>query len=269
MFTRVTLCAVFFGLCASMPRAQDVSARPAPLSDDQIEKFLQHARVVHTQSTTKGLTGSLRVTLSDGTLTHDAQIQQVDEKTSQFVGFQSTELDFRDTWSYNVAAYRVDRLLGFNLVPVSVERKWQMRPAAFTWWVDDVQMDEEERQKRKVLPPDTERWNQQMQLVRLFDQLIGNTDRNLGNLLITPEWQLIMIDHTRCFKSLGELKTPKDLTFFSKSLMESLKGLNAKEVETQCGKYISGMEINAMLERRNKILALYEKVAETPGAVYP
>ena len=266
MFTRVTLCAVFFGLCASMPRAQDVSARPAPLSDDQIEKFLQHARVVHTQSTTKGLTGSRRVTLSDGTLTHDAQIQQVDEKTSQFVGFQSTELDFRDTWSYNVAAYRVDRLLGFNLVPVSVERKWQMRPAAFTWWVDDVQMDEEERQKRKVLPPDTERWNQQMQLVRLFDQLIGNTDRNLGNLLITSEWRVWAIDHTRGFRLNTSLRLPAHVAQCDRHILERLKALDRKTVERRIGGFVYTTEIGALFSRRTEIVALLEKAG--PSALF-
>jgi hypothetical protein len=31
-----------------------------------------------------------------------------------------TELNFRDTWKFNVAGYKLDRLLGMNMVPVSV-----------------------------------------------------------------------------------------------------------------------------------------------------
>jgi len=42
-----------------------------------------------------------------------------------------------------------------------------------------------------------------MWVVRLFDQLIYNTDRNLGNLLIDKSWRLWMIDHTRAFKVLN------------------------------------------------------------------
>jgi hypothetical protein len=53
------------------------------------------------------------------------------------------------------------------------------------------------------------------------------------------------------------------------SLMESLKGLNKKDCEERCSKYLTDPEIRAVLERRDKILALFQKVADTPGAVYP
>ena len=39
-----------------------------------------------------------------------------------------------------------------------------------------------------------------MQLVRLFDQLIYNIDRNIGNLMITNDWRIWAIDHTRAFR---------------------------------------------------------------------
>ena len=49
-----------------------------------------------------------------------------------------------------MAAYRLDRLLGLNLVPVSVGRLYRGHTAAFTWWIDDVMMDEGERLKKKL-----------------------------------------------------------------------------------------------------------------------
>ena len=42
-----------------------------------------------------------------------------------------------------------------------------------------------------------------MSLVRVFDQLIGNIDRNVGNLLITSDWRIWAIDHTRAFRLTG------------------------------------------------------------------
>jgi len=159
-------------------------------------------------------------------------------------------------------------MLNLHTIPPVVERTHATSKGSLQLWIDGC-MTELERSAKKMQPPGPMGWRQQMYRVRVFDNLIYNIDRNLGNLLITPDWQLIMIDHTRCFKSLGELRAPKDLTFFSKSLMESLKGLNEKDCEARCGKYLTVMEIRSMLERRNKILALYEKVAQTPGAVYP
>ena len=43
-----------------------------------------------------------------------------------------------------------------------------------------------------------------MQIVRLFDQLIYNIDRNLGNLMITNDWTIWAIDHTRAFRTYDD-----------------------------------------------------------------
>ena len=84
----LTLC---FSLPASarpLPQEAAAVAAPAPsLSDAQIVQFLENAKVVKTKSIGKGVTGAIRATLSDGTLTHDAQIQKVDEKRDVFQPF--------------------------------------------------------------------------------------------------------------------------------------------------------------------------------------
>ena len=85
----------------------------------------------------KGITGSLRATMKLGTLTHDAHVQMIDESKREFRSKDGTEFNFRDSWTFNVAAYRIDRLIGLGLVPVSVERRWKSTPAAYTWWLDD------------------------------------------------------------------------------------------------------------------------------------
>ena len=39
----------------------------------------------------------------------------------------------------------------------------------------------------------------QLQVVRVFDELIQNRDRNQGNILWTSDWKMWLIDHTRAF----------------------------------------------------------------------
>ena len=177
--------------------AQVVAAPTAPpqLTDQQIEQFLLTAKVIKTKGVSKGVTGTRRATLSDGTLTHEAQIQTIDEEKARFETLAGVEFNFRDSWKFNVAGYRLDRLIGLNMVPVSVPRRSGTLMAAYTWWIDDVMMEEGDRLKKKLSAPDTDLWNQQMRLVRVFDQLIYNTDRNLGNLLITKDWRIWAIDH--------------------------------------------------------------------------
>src|SRR5262245_53059617 len=87
------------------PEAQEpaTSAPAAPpahrLSDTEAEQFLTVARVVKTHSASKGITNSLRATLTDGTLTHDAHIQTIDEAKTQFQGTQGTEFNFKDSYA--------------------------------------------------------------------------------------------------------------------------------------------------------------------------
>ena len=247
------------------PAVAAVQTAPA-LSDKQIEEFLLHAKVLKTRSAKKGITGSLRATLSDGTLTHDAQIQTVDEYQKQFVGATGTEFDFRDSWTFNVAGYQIDRLIGMNMVPVSVARRWSYSDAAYTWWLDDVMMDEEGRRKTKEEPPNVEKWNQQMQMVRVFDQLIANIDRNLGNLMITKDWRLWPIDHTRAFRTNHELKTPANVTRADRTVIARMKALDKDTVKRAAGKYLTTFQIDAILARRDAILKRFEGLG--PSALF-
>lgn len=261
-------------LCVATPVArpwldQDQAAQPAtatPLSDDQVEAFLRDAKVVKTKSIGKGVTGTLRATMTDGTLTHDAQIQQVEEKKTQFEAAGAAEFNFEDSWRFNVAAYRVDRLIGLQMVPVTVSRKWKSAPAAFTWWIDDVMMDEGKRLKDKTQPPDSGLWNEQMQMVRVFNQLIYNVDRNMGNLLIGKTWRVWAIDHTRAFRTQNTLKTPANVTRCDRQVVERLKQLNKDGLKKSIGEFVTEYQINGLLARRDKIVEIFEKAG--PSAVF-
>jgi hypothetical protein len=240
--------------------AQEAAAQPTPqLSDAEIEKFLTEARIVRTRNVGKGVTNSLRATLTDGTLTHDAHIQIVDESRTTGPSARGTELNFRDSWMFNVAAYRIDRMIGLKLLPVTVERKHGLKSAAFTWWVDDVMMDEGERLKKDIQPPSPQLWNESMQLVRLFDQLIYNVDRNMGNLVITKDWRVWAIDHTRAFRLHRTLAKPANITRCDRGVLEGLKKLDKDNLKDAVGKYLTNWERDALLSRRDEIVKLIEK----------
>jgi len=226
----------------------------ARLSDAEMESFLRTARVGRARGTGKGVTDSDRATLSDGTLSHDAHIQTIDESKSKFVGERTIEFNFRDSWQFNIAVYRIDRLLGLQLVPVSVERNWRGEPAAFTWWVDDVLMDEGERLKQKLSPPDSRCWNEQTHLIRMLDQLIDNVDRNLGNMLITKGWRVWAIDHTRAFR-LSKTPRPAMLTGIDRAVLQRLEALDFAALKRIADGYITDGDIRALLSRRDGIVA--------------
>ena len=185
-----------------------------PVTDAEREQFLLKAEVVKQKGAPGGITGSYRATLRLGDFQHDAHIQPHDEYKAQLQLGSGLELDFRDTWRNNVAAYRIDRMLGLGMIPATVVRKDERsnKPASYTWWVDDVLMVERERYEKKMPAPNPTEWNRQIFVVRVFDQLIYNFDRNLGNLVIDKDWRIWMIDHTRAFKVFKELREEKNLS---------------------------------------------------------
>ncbi len=72
---------------ACLTCAHFVAASEEPtLTKEQIKQFLLTARVVNSKQSQKGITDAWRLTLSDGTLTHDASFQSIDkhEVTGEF-----------------------------------------------------------------------------------------------------------------------------------------------------------------------------------------
>jgi hypothetical protein len=229
-----------------------------------METFLLRAKIVRTRGAGRGITNSLRATLSDGTLTHDAQIQTIDDSKLIFRprGAQP-EFNFTDSFRFNIAGYRLATLLGLDNVPVSVEREVDGKRASLTWWIDDVMMDEKGRLSRQVPDPDRGRTANQMQILRVFDELIQNRDRNTGNLLWASDWKMWMIDHTRSFRTNDQLMQPNVLQRIERSLFEGMKALTKERLTETMGRSLTSFEIEALLKRRDRIVTLYEaKIAE-------
>jgi len=253
-----------FGILAISALSQTA---PPALTHAQKEEFLAKAKIVSAKPAAKGITETLRATLSDGTITHDASIQRIDVTKRDVPGPYGTDLIFRDSWQYNVAAYKLDRLLGLNMIPATVARKYQGNSAAFTWWVDDVTMDEEERQSKKAQPPDKELYDQEMATVNVFDQLIYNIDRNMGNLLYDKDWQMWMIDHTRAFRMNTDLMDAKMLTRCDARMLERMKQLGAATLKEELGPYdVGDNQIKGLLARRDKIVQIFE--AQGPWVLF-
>lgn len=236
-------------------------------STSRIEEFLMTADVVSARPVGKGKTETWRVTLTDGEMTHDASFQSIDERApSKDLGGGRTEVHFVDSYRYNVAAYRLARLLGLDdMVPVSVERKWRTRTGAFTWWVDDVLMDENEMKERGLKAPDEIRWSEQIYRVRLFSQLIHDTDRNRGNLLITSEWRLWTIDFTRAFRRWPRLQSPQGLARCDRNLLEALRKVTRKELEAVLNETLSPVEIEGLDARRDLLVQHYDNIVRERG----
>ena len=150
---RLVILGIVFIAYPGAPHAGQGAAVPErrALTPEQMEAFLLKARITRLRDTSNGIASAHRATLVDGTFTHDAQIQVVDIERPVF-----------DLWRYNIAGYRLARLLGMDNVPMSVERQVEGKRAAVTWWIDDVRMDEKERLRQKATGPNPGRTSLQL-----------------------------------------------------------------------------------------------------------
>jgi len=252
------LCLIWPG----MVRAADETT----LTKEQIKNFLLTAKVVKSEQFNKGITGTSRLTLTDGTVTHDASFQGVDEHAPLKQLPTGTEVGFVDSYKYNIAAYRLAELLGLDdMLPVYVERKWKGNPGSLSWWLP-VKMDEGERRKKNLQAPDLDAWNNQMYRIRVFDQLVDDTDANLTNVLIGEDWKLWRIDFTRAFRSQKDLKDPQaNLVRCDRQLLEKLKTLDGKELAEKTKHYLDKDDVKAVMARRDKIVEHFQKLVAEKG----
>jgi hypothetical protein len=244
---------------------QGKATSPPQLTPAEMEAFLLKAKITDKRGAGAGVTGSQRVTLTDGKLTHDAHVQSVDIAKPVFEAGQHTEVNFKDTYRFNIAAYRLARLLEINTVPMSVERNVDGKTAAVTWWVDDVLMNEKDRLTKQTMGPNPLRTSNQIQLMRIWDELIQNRDRNMGNILWTSDWTMWMIDHTRAFRLGKDLLKPSDVTRCDRALLTRLKALTDESIEKAVGDSLMKGERLAVLERRDRLVKLIEERAAKLG----
>ena len=261
------------GLSApSLAHAQvaTASAPAAELSTEQTKTFLKKAKVIRTRSTDKGVTAPKRLTLSDGVIEHDAVFQAIDERkmVAKLGGGgrqETTELNFVDSYKYNIAAYELARLLELDhMMPVYVERRVNGLLGSISWFVPTL-MDESDRLKKKIQPPSPADWNNQMYRMRVFSSLVRDTDRNLTNVLVAPGWKVIMIDFSRAFRMQPELQHLADLAKIDRRLLAKLESLDRDAVKKATTDFLNKNELDAVMVRRDLLVAHFKKLIAERG----
>ncbi len=247
---------------ASVPKSNITASQ---LTRGQMEHFLLTAQIVAERKIPIGVTHTRRATLTDGNWIHDAHIQDVDVYKDSVRLKEGIERNFRDSYKFNIAAYRLDKLMNLNMIPVCVYREVDGKPAAVSWWVDNVQFDETGRREKNAEPPDLNEWVRQLNEVRVFDALIYNEDRNQGNLLIDKDWKVWMIDHTRAFRDDPSLHNKDTLRRCSQKTLDAMKALTKEQLEQALMPYVTGEDIQALLARRDLLEQFFAGEIQSKG----
>lgn len=252
-------------LAAAASSAAAGSTAPAPhacvelcggcQSEAELERFLLTADVVSIEDIGVGITKPERVTLRQDGRECRAIFKTVDISRVEPGYTNQMESIFTDRYAYEAAAYRIDRMLGIGLVPVTVTREIEGRRGSLQLWIENaVEMQTAADENLPI--GDYDLLMQRFMLMYILDAMIYNVDRNFTNVLIRPDSDdFFLIDHSRAFrinKRLPDLKEERDIPVPERVARE-LRTLDVEEIEDELGDLLTKRQIRA-IDARRKLL---------------
>ena len=243
---------------APTPEATSLSEKLSRMSDAELEDFMRTAPVSRVEAIGTGIANPKRVTQERDGMLNDAVFKYEDTHPNMQnkAKYVTRSFNESDRYQYDVAAYKLDRMLDWQMVPVAVLAEVEGQKGALSDWVENS-INERDRLEQD-LPFDSycKQW-EQYRLRFVFDILIYNDDRNLTNILWTKDdFMMKFIDHSLAFRSTE--RRPKqyrkvDLEV-SDLLYQRLQGLNKQALTEQLSPYLHPRQIEAVLARRDLIL---------------
>lgn len=228
---------------------------------DAQEEFLATADILRSEPIGEGVTKPFKLYLRKGDV----------EGKACWKNPSGTQFGFLEGWQYEIAAYRLDKLIGLNMVPPAVEREFQGKEGALVYWVENKHsLLKVVEQDIRIPDEAVERTEKSKWLARAWDSLIANEDRTQQNVLYTEDWRMILFDHSRAFRSDGEfvkrlmfgrngIKVSQQGTAFlfrrlPRWFLEKIKTLTFENVKAAVGTTLKDREIKAILARKDILL---------------
>lgn len=263
---------IFLGvfLCLFLVQSIPLGAQFTPeerAERERIEKFLSTAEIIKSEEIGEGVTKPLRLTLRQGDT----------ECRGCWKNPRGIKEGFLEGWQYEIAAYRMDKLLGLDMIPPTVEREFDGKKGSLQFWVDSEMSDLERMDQGISIPAQNlEEWNKRKYLMRAYDCLIANDDRTQQNIRYTADWRMILIDHSRSFRSSKEycqrlvygkngIKGAKLFRQLPRDFIERVKALDFEMIKGALGPYLEDKEIKAILLRKDLLLKEIAEMIEEKG----
>jgi hypothetical protein len=245
---------------------QEIAQRP------HWEEFLLTAEITKWEEIGEGVTKPLKLYLKKGEV----------EWKACWKNPQGIQQGFLEGWHYEIAAYRLDKLIGLNMIPPAVERDFQGKKGALVLWATSEHSLLEIEDKKIEMPE----WalpqiNDMKYITRAWDSLVANDDRTQQNILYTKDWRTILFDHSRSFRSgkeyterlmngknglkVSEAGRPFLFRRLPRWFVEKVKGLDFKSIKEAVGPYLEDKEIEAILKRKVLLLAEIDGMIKESG----
>ncbi|MFC2158392.1 hypothetical protein ACFLT9_11195 [Acidobacteriota bacterium] len=247
---------LIISLCLTVSTIQAQFTAEEIQKRSQIEKLLRSADISKFEEIGEGVTKPFCFWLQEGEF----------ELKGCWKNPKGMKDGFLEGWQYEIAAYEIDKLLELNMIPPTVERKFKNKKGSLQFWVDAEMSDLDRMDDGIEIPTEyQDSWAKGKYMMRAFDSLIANEDRTQQNILYAKPWRIIMIDHSRSFRSSKKfterlvggrngIKGVQLMRMLPRKFVENIKALNFENIQNAVGPYLKKKEINAILKRRDLLL---------------
>jgi calcineurin-like phosphoesterase family protein len=253
------------------PQGEHWSGIYTELQDEFLEKFLAKAKIVERHDLQRGSRHFSVLELHKDGLDLRAVFQFVEEKPAASTPPESVN---PRRYQHEVAAYRLSRELGLDIVPVTVPREVDGKRGAISIWPEAaIDLPYIRAHGRWELLQGLEA---RVSTARIFTALIGTRDRADGaKMLLPPERRILVADNSKGFPLnldvedflVTEIEGFRfDPCALDASLEFELRTLNADRLKTLLGGLLSNEQIEALVQRRNRVISTCASREEAKAA---
>ncbi len=223
------------------------------LPEEQMLEFLSTAKVTGCEMLQRGVRHAEVCDLKGDDLHMRAVFLTVDEKPG---AVEDEPKSIARSWRNEIAAYRLDRYLELDLVPVTVERTIEGRTGSLQIWLESaVDLTLLQTYNQMHLIQGLERPILVAQAFSAWMDVYGRHDA--GKMLLPQDRRIAIADSTKAFSASHELNPeaipdpcpsiPPDRELF-------LRSITAEKIQQVVGPYLDDEQIGALIVRRDKLL---------------
>lgn len=228
-----------------LPTGNHLPRDPAMLSDRNLRDLLAMAEIIDWRYLGRGSTRPRLLELEKNGASQRGIFKSVEISETEPV----------DRYQHEMAAYRLDRALGLNMVPVTVLREIDGQMGSVQEWVEGA-IDREAAEAYDLDLFSSDGVADQLARAAIFDILIGNADRQANDFLcLIGKHRLFFVDHSKAFSTSTEIDwVEQGAVSVDPDFVEAIQRLDRHSLIQELGELISEEQIDALLLRRDKIV---------------
>ena len=251
---------------AESPEGQDWSGIHEELPDLKLERFLAKAKITNRSGIERAGRTFLILQLQRRGHRLRAVAARGEQKLPEDAG---PDMPAVRRYQHGLAAYRLDRMLGLRMVPVTVARTIDGQPGVIQVWLETaIDLPYLQTSGHWELIKGLE---DQITRARIFSALIDVHERlDAAKMLLPHERRIMISDNSMAFSLSPEVQqrflstrlegVPDDIIRalpcdqMGAALEHALASLDKQALQSNLGEYLSAAQIDALLHRRDRIL---------------